>query len=186
MEKSVSFPLVMKTTTAITLALTVVLAWLYRYFPTGWILSAAITAGTTFYHFSMRLVVGTIVPYWVKTPMKYRWFQQKPFEAKFYAALKVKHWKDRMPTYDPASFSLRENTLAQIVDNCCVSEAVHEVIILFSFLPLLFALLWGAFPVFLITSLLAAAFDSCFAVIQRHNRPRLVRILEKKEAKARE
>ena len=51
---------------------------------------------------------------------------------------------------------------------------------------LLFSLLWGAFPVFLITSLLAAAFDSCFAVMQRYNRPRLVRILEKKEAKARE
>ena len=186
MEKTVSFPLIMKSTAGITLALTAGLVWLYRYFPTGWILSAAITTGTTFYHFAMRLFVGTIVPCCIRHPMKHRWFQQKFFEPKLYEMLKVKHWKGRMPTYDPASFSLRENTLAQIVDNCCVSEVVHEVIILFSFVPLLFTLLWGAFPVFLITSLLAAAFDSCFAIMQRYNRPRLVRILVKKEAKARE
>ena len=186
MEKSTSFPMVMKSSAVITFMLTVVFAWLYRLFFADWMLSSAISAGTTCYHFAMRLVVGTIVPYWVKNPMKYRWFQQKPFEAKLYAALKVKGWKAHMPTYNPASFSLRENSLAQIVDNCCVSEAVHEVIILFSFVPLLFTLLWGAFPVFLITSLLAAAFDSCFAVMQRYNRPRLVQILSKKEAKTRE
>ena len=186
MEKTVSFPTIMKSSAVITLALTVVLSLLYRRFPADWIFSTAITAGTTFYHFAMRLIVGAVVPHCVKDPMKSLWFQQKAFEPTLYEVLLVKRWKGRMPTYNPASFSLQENTLAQIVDNCCVSEAVHEVIILFSFIPLLFALLWGAFPVFLITSLLAAAFDSCFAIMQRYNRPRLVRILEKKEAKAHE
>ena len=183
MEKTTSFPKVMKTTALVTLVLTVVLAMLYRLYHRGWLLSAAITAGTTFYHFAMRLIVGTIVPHWVKNPTKYRWFRQKPFEATLYETLKVKSWKDRMPTYDPASFSLRENTLEQIVDNCCVSEAVHEVIIPLSFVPLVFSLWWGVFPVFLTTSLLSALFDSCFAIMQRYNRPRLVRILAKKEAK---
>lgn len=186
MEKSISFPAVMKSAALITLVLTMVFALLYRLFSADWMLSAAISAGTTCYHFAMRLLMGAVVPRWVKNPMKHRWFQQKPFEAKLYAALKVKGWKAHMPTYNPASFSLRENTLAQIVDNCCVSEAVHETIILLSFLPLLFTFLWGAFPVFLITSLLAAAFDSCFVIMQRYNRPRLVQILSKKEAKARE
>ena len=184
MEKTVSFPLVMKSTAAITLALTVVFAWLYLHFPTDFMLSAAITTGTTFYHFAMRLLVGSIVPRCIRHPMSRRWFHERAFEPKLYEILKVKRWKDRMPTYDPASFSLKENTLEQILDNCCVSEAVHEVIILLSFLPLLFTLLWGAFPVFLITSLLAAAYDSCFAIMQRYNRPRLVRILAKMEAKA--
>ena len=186
MEKSTSFPTVMKSAAVIALVLTVAFSLLCRLFPTGWILSAAISAGTTCYHFAMRLLVGAIIPHWVKNPMKYRWFQQKPFETKLYAALKVKGWKAHMPTYNPASFSLRENSLEQIIDNCCVSEAVHETIILLSFLPLLFTLLWGAFPVFLITSLLAAAFDSCFVIMQRYNRPRLVQTLSKKEAKARE
>ena len=150
------------------------------------LLTFSITFGTTFYHFAMRLSVGAVVPRCVRHPMKQPWFQQKAFEEKLYTALKIKHWKHRMPTYDPASFSLRENTLEQIVQNSCVSEAVHEVIILFSFIPLFFALWWGAFPAFLFTSVLAALFDSCFVMMQRYNRPRLIRILEKKGAKAHE
>ena len=82
-----------------------------------------------------------------------------------------------MPTYDPESFSLKHNSLEQIVYNSCVSEAVHVVIVLFSFVPIFFTFLWDAFPVFLITSLLSAAFDSCFIILQRYNRPRLLRII---------
>lgn len=177
-----NFPLVMKTTAAVTALATIVFAILYRFLPHGWILSVAISTGTTFYHFAMRLLVGSIVPRCIKHPMERRWFQSKPFEAGLYKNLKVKQWKDHMPTYDPASFSLRDNSLEQIVHNSCVSEAVHEVIILFSFVPILFTLLWGTLPVFLITSILAALFDSCFVMMQRYNRPRLVRILAKKEA----
>jgi hypothetical protein len=181
MQKS-NFPLVMKTVAAVSALATAVLAAVYHFFPYGWILSVAITTGTTFYHFAMRLLVGTIVPHCIKSPMERRWFQPKPFEAGLYKKLNVKQWKDHMPTYDPASFSLRENSLEQIVHNSCVSEAVHEVIILFSFIPILFTLLWGALPVFLITSILAALFDSCFVMMQRYNRPRLLRIISKKEA----
>ena len=186
MEKSISFPLVMKATALITCALTAVFYGLYRCFPTDLMLSTAITAGTTFYHFGMRLLVGAILPRCVRHPENCRWFHQKAFEPRLYERLKVKGWKDRMPTYAPSSFSLRENTLEQVIFNCCVSEAVHEVIVLLSFVPLLFTLLWGALPVFLITSMLAAAYDSCFIIMQRYNRPRLARILAKKEAKAHE
>ena len=181
MEKS-NFPRVMKTTAAVTALATAVLAIAYRFFPTGFVLSAAITTGTTFYHFAMRLVVGSIVPSCIQKPMAHRWFTQKRFEPRMYAFLRVKQWKDHMPTYDPASFSLRHNSLERIVYNSCVSEAVHAVIVLFSFVPILFSLWWDALPVFLITSILAALFDSCFIIMQRYNRPRLVRILRKKEA----
>ena len=182
MEKN-NFPMVMKTITAVTALAAAVLTIAYRSFSNDVVLSAAITAGTTFYHFAMRLVVGAIVPRCIKNPLSRRWFAEKPFEARLYAFLRVKHWKDHMPTYDPASFSLQRNSLEQIVHNSCASEAVHEVIVLLSFIPLLFTFLWGTFPVFLITSVLAAAFDSCFIVMQRYNRPRLLRILAKKEAK---
>ena len=177
-----NFPKVMKTTTAAMVLATVVLAIAYRFFPKDWVLSAAITTGTTFYHFAMRLMVGAIVPRCVHNPTKCRWFHQKSFEPRLYMALRVKQWKDHMPTYDPESFSLKHNSLEQIVYNSCVSETVHEVIVLFSFVPLLFTFLWGAFPVFLITSVLSAAFDSCFIIMQRYNRPRLLRIISKKEA----
>ena len=151
-------------------------------FCNNWALPFAITFGTCFYHFAMRLFVGTIVPCCIRHPMKHRWFQQKFFEPKLYKKLKVKRWKDHMPTYDPASFSLKDNTLEQVIRASCVSEAVHEVIVLFSFIPILFSRFWGALPVFVITSLMAALFDCCFILMQRYNRPRLVRILSKKEA----
>lgn len=184
MHKRLSFPRVMKCTAAATLTVTAILALLNHFFPRDWLLSVAISTGTVFYHFAMRLAVGGIVPKMLSHPRHHKWFAQRSFEPKLYKALRVKHWKDRMPTYNPASFSLRENTLDQIIHNCCVSEAVHEVIVLLSFVPLLFTVWWGAFPVFFITSVLAAAIDCCFAIMQRYNRPRLVRILAKKEAKA--
>ena len=115
MQKPITFPMVMKSAAISTLALTVIFALLYRFFPADWILPVAISAGTTCYHFTMRLLVGFLVPPFVKKPMQRRWFQQKHFETKLYHALKVKHWKDHMPTYDPASFSLRENSLEQVI-----------------------------------------------------------------------
>jgi hypothetical protein len=176
----------MKCTALVTLTVTAVLALINHFFPREWLAAIAISTGTTFYHFAMRLTVGTIVPKLLPSPRHHKWFLQQSFEPKLYKLLRVKQWKDHMPTYDPASFSLRENTLEQVINNCCVSEIVHEVIICFSFIPLLFTFLWGAFPIFLITSVLAAGIDGCFAIMQRYNRPRLVRILEKKEALGRE
>ena len=186
MQKRLSFPRVMKCAAMVTLAMTVVLALMNHFCPRAWLPAVAISTGTTFYHFAMRLAAGWIVPKTLKHPRRRKWFLQKSFEPKLYKLLRVRQWKDHMPTYHPASFSLEENTLEQIVDNCCVSEAVHEVIICFSFVPLVFAVWWGVFPVFFITSVLAAAIDCSFVIIQRYNRPRLIRILVKKEASARE
>jgi len=177
--KKYTFAQVMKTFAVVTGFATVILCALYYRFGQNWIFSAAISTGTTFYHFAMRLLAGWIVPRFFRDGVLYqsRWFRPLSFEPALHAALKVKKWKDRMPTYDPASFSLKDNTLAQIVCTSCVSEAVHDVIVLFSFLPIFFSCLWGALPVFLITSVLAALFDCCFILMQRYNRPRLQKLL---------
>ena len=83
-----------------------------------------------------------------------------------------------MPTYNPTLFSLEDNSLEQIAKNMCQAEVVHEVIILCSFLPMLFAIPWGEFWVFFITSLAAAIFDSVFVMLQRYNRPRIMKLLK--------
>ena len=183
--KKADFPLVMKSTAVLTGVLTVLLAVLYRLFPLHWILPAVISAGTACYHFSMRLLVGTIVPRLIKNKelVQHIWFQPRIWEESFYRRLRIKHWKKHVPTYAPGSFSLETNTLAQVVRNMCVSELVHETIVVFSFLPLLAAIPFGAFPVFLVTSVLSAMVDSIFILVQRYNRPRLLRILEKQERK---
>lgn len=173
------FPQVMNAVAAITCVATISLTALYFIIFEDWLLSAAITCGTTCYHFGMRLLVGALVPPVSGTA---NWFRPRKWEAAFYRLLRVKSWKQHLPTYDPRQFSLKENTLEQVIRNMCGAEIVHEVIMVFSFLPLLAIPVFGAWPVFLITSVLAALFDSLFVIAQRYNRPRLERIFKKQEA----
>lgn len=175
------FPLVITGTAIFTAAATIALVLLYGYFLQDWIFSAAISFGTTCYHFTMRLTVGWFVPKLAsRLSPSCRWFQPRRFEPLLYQKLQVKNWKGLLPTYAPEQFNLRTNSLTQVIQNTCSAELVHEVIILFCFVPLLFSRFFGAFPVFLTTSLLAALYDSIFVLAQRYNRPRLVRILKKK------
>ena len=147
----------------------------------GWLFSCAISFGTTAYHFLMRLGVGHLVLKLTDNRFDYhaRWFQPRPWETILYKKLRVKNWKKHLPTYSPRQFSMADNALSRIVQNMCGAEVVHEIIMVLSFLPLLAVPLWGAFPVFLITSLCSVLFDSIFVIAQRYNRPRLIRLLEK-------
>ena len=175
--KKISFRATVIGTAVVTGLLTGILAILYCRFPAGWLLSLAITSGTTCFHFSMRLVVGALIP--ARQDYRKPWFRERPFERELYRKLRLRRWKGSMPTYDPKLFSLEHYSPEQIIAHMCQAELVHEVIILCSFLPLLFTFLWGDFPVFLLTSLAAACIDLLFVMLQRYNRPRLVRLLEK-------
>ena len=138
----------------------------------------AITFGTVFYHFAMRLLVGALVPNHFDP--QHTWFRQRDFERNLYKLLGLRRWKNKMPTYDPKLFSVQHYTPEQIVMNMCQAEVVHEVIIIFSFVPLLFSLIWGRFWVFFITSVCAAAVDLIFVMMQRYNRPRLLKLLNRR------
>ena len=179
------FPFLMKTTAAITSAATVVLTIAYHFFPSSWVLATAISFGTTAYHFVMRLAVGYIIPNLTGYDFDYhsRWFQPRRWESSLYRSLKLKRWKSHLPTYAPGQFSLEDQPLYRVIQNMCGAEIVHEIIMVLSFLPLLAIPTFGAPAVFVITSILAAVFDSIFVMAQRYNRPRLVRIFEKQEAK---
>ena len=48
--------------------------------------------------------------------------------------MKVKSWKDRMPTYEAETFSFELHSMEEIAMAMCQSEVVHEIIILFSFI----------------------------------------------------
>ena len=170
------FPAVMKTAAVVLAIVTAVLAGIHLHTPGSLVLAAAISCGTACYHFAMRLLVGALVP-----PIKgtSRWFRPKAWEAPLYRFLGVKSWKRWLPTYDPRQFSLKENTVRQVVCNMCSAEVVHEVIMVCSFLPLLMVPVFGEFWIFFITSMLAALFDSLFVMAQRYNRPRLERIVQK-------
>ena len=164
--------------TVISFVLTLLFAALYSHTENGIILSLAITMGTTLYHFAMRLAVGFFYDKLMnnKADLGKWWYQPKKIEKSIYKILKVKNWKGIMPSYEPELFNPQKHTWNEIAQAMCQAELVHETIILLSFVPVYATRFFGALPVFLITSFLAAAFDMIFVIMQRYNRPRVIKL----------
>ena len=163
--------------------LCVLFAMLYINSGITWVFSCAVTFGTIAYHFLIRFLAPPIVCINKRKKYDYRrwWFKQRSWEPKFFEKLKVREWKDTSFTFDPSEFSTKVHTLEEIVNNMCHAEVVHEFIFLMSFTSLIFAIPFGAFIVFLITAIAAALFDLAFVIIQRYNRPRVVKLMERKQ-----
>lgn len=140
-----------------------------------------ITSITISYHLIMRFIVGTVISHHYS--YRHNWFAEHKFEKRLYKLLKVKKWKKFMPTADIKKYSLRENTLEEIANNMCRNEVIHEVIAVLSYVPILFGIFAGAYPVFIITSVLASMIDMIFVVMQRYNRPRIIKLIERDKRK---
>ena len=162
------------TFTVILLIINIILAVITAVTDSTVCLTLTITTGTFLYHFAMRLIVGFSVP--EKWNPNSLWFRQKPFEKRLYKKIGVKKWKNKLPTFDPDSFDLEKHSLYEVIETMCKSEVVHEVIMVLSFVPLTFILYAGTPAVFIITSVIAAMIDGVFVVMQRYNRPRLMKI----------
>ena len=87
-----------------------------------------------------------------------------------------------MGTYDPDSFDPGIHTWEEIAQAICQAELVHETIIVLSFAPVLASCLFGELIVFVVTSGLAACFDAIFVIMQRYNRPRIRKLVEREKA----
>ena len=134
-------------------------------------------------HFIMRLLVGSIVNSILHNKVDYckRWFQVSESEKKIYEKLGVKKWKNKMPTYRPDWFDPRLHSWKEIAQIMCQSEVGHEIIAVLSFLPVFAGIKFGAYPVFIITSIVSAGMDLIFVIMQRYNRQRIMRILAAKK-----
>ena len=149
-------------------------------------LTLAITAGTISYHLLIRLAVGHTVDAIMKNRanLSARWFTPKRFETKLYRALGVKHWKGRLPPYSPETFDISLHSYREIAMATCQAEIVHEIIAILSLLPILAIIPFGTPIVFVLTSVLPMLYDLCFVMIQRFNRPRLLRLSQLKDKEA--
>lgn len=175
------FAKIIKISAAAFVALTILFAVIYQCSSSAAALSIAITFGTFSYHFLMRLAVGYVVNGIFHNRFDYnkKWFLEKKFEKRLYKALRVKKWKNRMPTFAPEMLDLSAHTWEEIAGAMCQSEVIHSIIAVLSFAPVLAALIWGTFWVFFITSVLAACVDCMFVIMQRYNRPRVMRMIER-------
>ena len=149
------------------------------------VLWIGIVAFTIMYHFWVRIIMGNVSKLFKKhIHYKQWWFKERKFEKKLYKFLRVKEWKGRALTYNPEQFSLKENSLETIVNTMTKSEVDHWINEIISFTTMFFAIPWGVFWVFFISALVAMIFDSQFIIIQRYNRPRVMKLLEKEELKS--
>lgn len=138
---------------------------------------------TVSFHFSIRLVIGGLIDYNLKNRVDYTkgWFREKGFEKGLYKTLRVKKWKNRMPTANEDYFSVKKHSLEEIVMAGCQAEIVHELCAAAGFLSVLFAIPFGDWWVFFITAAVGAVYDMVFVIIQRCNRPRLMKALEREK-----
>ena len=150
------------------------------------ILWTGITTFTIMYHFWVRIIMGNVSKLF-KKHINYNqwWFKERSFEKGLYKMLRVKEWKGKALTYNPETFSLKENSLEQIANTMTKSEVDHWINEVISITTIFFSIIWGQFFIFFITALAAMIFDSQFIIIQRYNRPRIIKVLErsKKEIK---
>lgn len=147
------------------------------------ILWTGIVSFMILYHFGLRILMGEITKLFAVNYC-HGWFQQRPFEKKLYQFLRVRNWKGKVLTFDPGAFDVRSRTPRQIATTMAKSELDHWINELISLTSLLFFFLWGCFPAFLITAVLAMLFDAQFIVVQRYNRPKVLRLIEKQQKKA--
>lgn len=150
---------------------------------TGLFLTLGITSMTICYHITVRLVIGYLCGMALHNKAVYRrkWFQPRAFEESLYKKLKVKRWKDHLPTFDEEAFSMKERSAEELIGATCQSEIVHELDVAVSLLAILFTIPFGSFWVFFITSVGGAAFDLVFVIIQRYNRPRLIKLANRRK-----
>ncbi len=149
----------------------------------GAVLWVGVSAFTIVYHFKLRLVMGEWTKSW-GIRYTHPWFTPRKFEKKLYRLLRVRSWRGKVLTYDPAMFDVEKNTYEQIANNMSKAECDHWINELISLSTLTFGLIWGEMWIFALTAVLGMLFDAQFILVQRYNRPTVVRLIERAKNKA--
>lgn len=137
---------------------------------------------TIMYHFWVRIIMGNVLKLFKKhITYKQYFFKEKKFEKKFYDLIKVKSWKDKVLTYAPQEFDLKENSLETVANNMAKAELDHWINSLISISTISFGFISNLFWPFIVSAIFAMAFETQFIVLQRYNRPRVVKVIEREE-----
>lgn len=173
-------PLLIAITVVLTL-LTAVFSVLYVVTGASGMEACAISFGTTAYHFCMRFAVAGIVNAVMQNRADYRAerYRLRAWEKKLYDRIRVKRWKNLLPTYRTEFFDPRLHSWEEIAQATCQAETVHAIIVALSLLPIVCIAWFGEPVVFIVTSVLAAVLDLPFVIAQRYNRARIVKLIRR-------
>ena len=110
-----------------------------------------------------------------------RYFTVSAREMEWYRLAGVRKWKDHAPTYEPEAYECR--SLKALRRATVGAEVCHLIGIAFSVVPVIAAIfsdyLRSGMPAFVITTLLLVVFNLALISIQRFNRYRIDRIIER-------
>lgn len=108
------------------------------------------------------------------------WFCEHSWEKTFYDFIKVKQWKTRVGTYDKKLFAGKNFSKEKLVMTITQSELVHEIVFILSFCPVCLTKTFGHLPLLVVLCTIFAAANLPFIFIQRYNRPRVLKMQERK------
>ena len=147
------------------------------------VLWIGIVAFTIMYHFWVRIIMGNVLKLFKRhITYKQGFFREKKFEEKIYKLIRVKEWKDKVLTYAPAEFDLKENSLETVANNMAKAELDHWINSLISLSTISFGTIFNVtYLPFIISAIFAMVFETQFIILQRFNRPRVVKLLEREE-----
>lgn len=130
----------------------------------------------------VSFVMGRLVPRrWIR-PGRFPW-RSASWEPRLYRALRIKRWQDKVPDMSrvftrlmPAKRLTRETLcdLSRMIDETCVAEGTH---VLLCVAGLYMLHLWPGAGGAALTAVYILLGNLPFILIQRYNRPRLVRLL---------
>ncbi len=134
------------------------------------------------YHFGSRIFMGNVTKLW-NIDYRHGFFKQRAFEKKLYKLLGIRKWKDKVLTFDPESFDFKNRTLEQLATTMAKSETDHWINEIISVISIFFTFIFGCFPAFFISAIAAMIFDAQFIIVQRYNRPIVIKLMKLREKK---
>lgn len=152
-------------------------AEVYKNSVTFWI---GVVSFTVFYHFGLRIFMGEVTKRF-NFNYKHPWFKERAFEKKLYKWLKVRKWKDKVLTFDPSTYDFKNRTPEQLATTMAKSETDHWINEMISVTSMFLALVFGYWQVFVVSAVAAILFDAQFIVVQRYNRPIVLRLMDRLE-----
>ena len=134
------------------------------------------------YHFGLRIHMGNVTKKWNIT-YNHPWYRQRRFEKKLYKFLKVRKWKDKVLTFEPEMYDFENRTLEQLATTMAKSELDHWINEIISVVSIFFLFIWGCPAAFIISAIAAMIFDAQFIVVQRYNRPIVLKLDARRKKK---
>jgi len=163
---------------AVTTVPAIVLCVLYAVFGLPVLKTLAVTFVVVAFNCDARILLGWLVPK-IAPHVNFErgCFRIKPFEKKIFEVLRVRSWKNHMPTYLPGAFNPFDRSLAEVRFNMLTAECVHMSCALVSYVPMFLIFVFGCPVVFIMTSVAGSLIDLMFVTVQRFNRSRLEKII---------